>query len=943
MVKRIFTIVLALTMINVSFLTSKAAKEYISIADYGAIGDGIADDTVAIKSAFEAGKTNNLPVYIPAGIYNYSQSLTIDSITVFGAGPEESVLRATRYDYEVIYMTGTSPCVYSVQINGKGGENSIRNIDKCGNGLFVKNASDFEISNCYINNPSGIGIQTEYAANGKILYNKVYSSGADGMLITSSSTGIEIAYNNTYRCGDDAIAVTTYDGSELCSNITIHDNRCEENLYCRNIAVNGADNVKVYNNYISEGNAGISITSTVDWNSSQNNNISVYNNIIKNTNTYVQNLYGAIHLRNDKGGDDTGIEVYDNLIYDFHRYGISVTGNSPIAANVYNNRFYADNGKGLFINEGSVTGVECENNTLDSAANYPGDLFFSKAGLYNGYVKSLNLPEVDSFKTYKPGKLHVYNFDKNKLGPWGFYATAGYYPVKTITKGSGYYNGSEYLRYSGIRYDAYKYGIVTDEKYYIPLEPVWIANYENDDLDKNDFLTEGIYFSSDGYGLPYGNKPMIMIPEKKNNGGFVKFWCEAPENTNKSIAGDVAVSFTAPDDGYYDIYNCFENRGMGIQDSGNCMHRITVLQNGEIKETAQNTTDTVFGEIRGGIKSEPVEFTKTVYLSRGDMVFIRVSAYDDGYNDKVFGKVIITQKDELGDSIAVYDLSDVGMSYTGDFNFYNAAPSETNIQNYKKLYLHSDGPIAAHTGISPYVVGDINDLYLSPAMRWDGKENELVTIKNGSDDGIISWTAPENGRYKVTVGSQRTDYELAYGGDIKVSVVPSGSDIDNSNWFTVSASATTMNTGNSETWLNKGDTVFFRAHSDVNNARLRLENSITIENTSNTLTVRYFNGSTELTDISQFTSGSDLTAKIDIVNKTKLPINAYALIGIYNSEGELIKYSASSKFTVFANKTKSSSVNFTMPEHTGDVTIKAFLWNDLTTLTPVTTAEVLSK
>ncbi len=598
---------------------------------------------------------------------------------------------------------------------------------------------------------------------------------------------------------------------------------------------------------------------------------------------------------------------------------------------------------GLFKNEGSVTGVTSDNNELGAIGEYPGDLFFSSAGLYDGYIKDWNLPSVGNSKVYRLGRLHVKDFKKNKLGPWGFYATAGYYPVKSITKGSGYYTGSEYLKGSGIKYDAYKYGVVTDENYYIPLEPTWIANYTNDNPSSNNYVVQGIYFSSDGFGLPYGNKPQIMIPEKKDNGGFVKFWCDAPENTNKTVAGDVAVSFTAPDDGYYDIYNCFENRGSGAASSGKCMHRITVLQNNEIAENAQNTTDTLFGEFKNGIAGEPVEFTKSLQLRRGDMIFIRVSAYNDGYNDKVFGKVIITQKDELGEPVDVYDLSDVGMSDTADFKFYYADQEETDTQSYRRLYPTSDGALAAHTGRSPYTVGTPEDQYLSPAIRWDGKENELVTLKNGEQDSIISWTAPENGRYKVTLGAERLNYEKAYGGDILVSIVKNGTNEDTENWFTLSVDDITQKTDNREAWLNKGDTVFFRAHSDVDNSRLRIQTGITIENTSNLLTARYFVGQMQLTDISQFTSKSAVTANIDVKNTTKLPINAYAIIGVYDATGKLITYSASEKLTVLVNRTKSTTVDFTVPEHNGDITVKAFLWNDLSTMVPVTGAEILSK
>jgi len=59
-------------------------EESVSVKDFGAVGDGVTDDTVAIQAALDSNATD---IYVPAGTYNYSSQLTISStLRLYGEG-----------------------------------------------------------------------------------------------------------------------------------------------------------------------------------------------------------------------------------------------------------------------------------------------------------------------------------------------------------------------------------------------------------------------------------------------------------------------------------------------------------------------------------------------------------------------------------------------------------------------------------------------------------------------------------------------------------------------------------------------------------------------------------------------------------------------------------------------------------------------------------------
>ena len=72
----------------------KADFRYVNVKDHGAKGDGVTDDTEAIRAAIAAAKTegNEKPVYFPAGSYLISETLNFYRVSLFGEGIKNTKL-----------------------------------------------------------------------------------------------------------------------------------------------------------------------------------------------------------------------------------------------------------------------------------------------------------------------------------------------------------------------------------------------------------------------------------------------------------------------------------------------------------------------------------------------------------------------------------------------------------------------------------------------------------------------------------------------------------------------------------------------------------------------------------------------------------------------------------------------------------------------------------
>jgi hypothetical protein len=64
------------------------ARDILSVKDFGAVGNGVANDTAAMQAAHNTGKT----IYYPAGTYLFTPTITMASGGIIGDGPTQTIL-----------------------------------------------------------------------------------------------------------------------------------------------------------------------------------------------------------------------------------------------------------------------------------------------------------------------------------------------------------------------------------------------------------------------------------------------------------------------------------------------------------------------------------------------------------------------------------------------------------------------------------------------------------------------------------------------------------------------------------------------------------------------------------------------------------------------------------------------------------------------------------
>ena|GEM_PF-2132564 len=326
---------------------------YISITDFGAKGDGKTDNRSALQQAFNYAKANNVDVYIPAGVFAHSGTLSADGIRIFGDG-DSSVLKSTQFGQEALILRGDGVSVSDIRMEGVG---SSRLTTDESVQILVQNATNFTIERVHINGSSSAGIKVNRSSFGYIADNLIENTRADSIHMVLGSHDILVERNRTLYSGDDGISVVSYQGGGMVSNITIRNNETLYNKGGRGIAVLGGRDVLIQDNLVEGGTAdraGIYIAAEREWNTESVYNVRVTGNTIKDAGGLSVG-HGAITLYNSQpGAVIQDVIVDNNEIHNPRKMGILTLGSGEQEITLYNNKMYGGS-YGLLVDLGNTT------------------------------------------------------------------------------------------------------------------------------------------------------------------------------------------------------------------------------------------------------------------------------------------------------------------------------------------------------------------------------------------------------------------------------------------------------------------------------------------------------------------------------------------------------------------------------------------------------------
>lgn len=305
--------------------------DWISVKEFGAVGDGVADDTTVIQNALNAINTNGGGVlYFPKGIYRITSALVIyDNTTIIGEGKikVDSAVSSTALT-NANYGTDGTLKNYNIKIMNIGLEGgaytSGGNPTTYPAGIKLGNVVGGIIFNVKVKGFDQDGIILESCENVKVINNYV-ENGRHGITIAAISSNvsknIQVIGNYVYNQEDTNILVT-----ENSVDVIISDNICDKTNWGHGIDLAGCSKTIVKGNIIrrtkniSTSGEAIGIY------------IHDYLSYVSNHNVIEGNL---IDVENNPGGSVVGIKLTDESNYTLIRanmikdatIGISLIGN----------------------------------------------------------------------------------------------------------------------------------------------------------------------------------------------------------------------------------------------------------------------------------------------------------------------------------------------------------------------------------------------------------------------------------------------------------------------------------------------------------------------------------------------------------------------------------------------------------------------------------------
>ena len=233
-------------------------EQYVSVKDFGAVGDGVTNDTAAIQAAITASNS----VYIPFGSYLVNAQINLKSnLTIYADLGAKLVLAPAVTPYVLRGDTMSNIRITNLEIEGNGivGFSTIylSNVsevlfDNCkvtksgSNGIYISTGSNVTVQNSTLSNNYFYGIEFRDCDNCKAIANLCAENGITGVATSTGGRGImlwrsrgcyiagnRLSLNTEYgfRIYSEAADATTSNYNVVTGNVLTDNVRADLVLY----------------------------------------------------------------------------------------------------------------------------------------------------------------------------------------------------------------------------------------------------------------------------------------------------------------------------------------------------------------------------------------------------------------------------------------------------------------------------------------------------------------------------------------------------------------------------------------------------------------------------------------------------------------------------------------------------------------------------------------
>jgi hypothetical protein len=218
-------------------------RETVSVKDFGAVGDGVTDDTAAIQAALTYAGTIKCGVYVPGSSASYlvTDEFTVpDGVTVFGDGWGSFIQQNTLN--KDVFITGDCNTFQNLRLKVADGNNA--DFVNC---IYAVNVNNLTVESCFLEpgDLGGCGIHIRGVQNSQIRGNRIYggkwtsgagaaASAADILLYSSGTSERHIIEGNHCLSNNSQgmfVSALGYDGDIIIANnicVTLDPATCTE-------------------------------------------------------------------------------------------------------------------------------------------------------------------------------------------------------------------------------------------------------------------------------------------------------------------------------------------------------------------------------------------------------------------------------------------------------------------------------------------------------------------------------------------------------------------------------------------------------------------------------------------------------------------------------------------------------------------------------------------